>query len=92
MNDPDLERFICKSISQQNWIVVQRDGFGIPIGSLVIVLNETTKFDKNRSKVRDELFRVISREGGKYHVKGLKSGIELIFPRWKITIADVHEK
>jgi hypothetical protein len=92
MNDPDLERFICKSISQQNWIVVQRDGFGIPVGTIVIVLNETTKFDKKRSKVRDELFRVIGYSGGKYTVRGLKSGIELIFPRWKVAVADTREK
>jgi hypothetical protein len=92
MNDADLERFISRSISQQNWVVSQRSGFKVPIGSLVIVLNETTKFDKKRSLVRDELFRVIGYSGGKYTVKGIKSGVELVFPRWKVSIADVMEK
>jgi hypothetical protein len=91
MNDPELERHIVRSIAQQNWVVSQRDGFAIPIGTIVIALNETTKFDKKRSIVRDELFRVISRAAGKYVVKGMKSGVELTFPRWKITIADTRQ-
>jgi hypothetical protein len=92
MNDYDLERFICRSISQQNWVAIQREGYSIPIGSIVIVLNETTKFDKKRSKVRNELFRVIDNKHGKYIVRGMKSGVELVFPRWKINLADLRQE
>jgi hypothetical protein len=82
--DPDLEMYICRRISQENMEVRRAQGFGLAVGSRCLVYNDISPMDKRRSAARDENFVVVQHERGKYRLRGERSGVLLWLPRWKI--------
>jgi hypothetical protein len=83
-HDRDLEMYLCRRITQQNIITKSADGFDVPIGSIVLVYSDISPLDKRRRATWNELFKVIEHERGVYTVRGMKTGVELFAPRWKI--------
>jgi hypothetical protein len=61
----------------QPWFKLRR-------GTRAWCYNEVDKMDKRRSQVIPEQFEVQVVQGGKYHLTGVKSGREILLPRFKI--------
>jgi hypothetical protein len=54
--------------------------FKLKSGTRVWCYNEVDKIDKRRSQVIPEQFEVEATQGGKYSLKGIKSGRLIPFP------------
>jgi hypothetical protein len=77
-NDPELEHEIIRRQMIMNDIIVNSDGFMLPVGSIVEVYNDKDILAKRRSMTKSY----------KYTVKGFKRGFyELIDPQGKMILS-----
>jgi hypothetical protein len=78
--DAELEAFITRAISQQNALTLHQPDYVITVGDVVAVYNVAGKHDKRRSRVRDQLYKVVGYERGLYQLLG-RDGHEMLAPR-----------
>lgn len=81
--DPDLEEYIVRRITQENYIIKCQPGFNIPLNTQVKVYNEHDSLMKRRSIIRPGIYHVIGFNNGLYEVIDDKNNVQLI-PRTKI--------
>jgi hypothetical protein len=87
--DRELRDYIKRRICQENALTIHRQGFAIPIGDIVALYNPANIFDKRRSRVIREVFRVVDFKNGTYEIKGIDSGKVLHVPRSQLKPAPV---
>jgi hypothetical protein len=78
--DAELEAFITRAISQQNALTLHQSDYVITVGDVVAVYNVAGKYDKGRSRVRDQPYKVVGYERGLYQLLG-RDGHEMLAPR-----------
>jgi hypothetical protein len=73
-------------LRQKNMRKMMPPWFKLRRGTGVLCYKEVDKMDKRRSQVIPEQFEVQAFQGGKYSLKGIKSGREILLPRFKILL------
>uniref|UniRef100_UPI0025A4FF83 hypothetical protein n=1 Tax=Bacteroides acidifaciens TaxID=85831 RepID=UPI0025A4FF83 len=72
--DPDLEEFIVKRISQENFKIMSQPGFHLEPNTSVKLYNEHDSLMKRRSIIQPGEFKVIGKENGLFKVEGKLNG------------------
>jgi hypothetical protein len=79
-DDPQLELFINRAISQHNAMVVHQPDYQLLDGELVAVYNVAGKHSKRRTRVRSQPYRVDGYDRGLYRLTG-RDGHAMLAPR-----------
>ena len=82
-NDIKLETFIVKRIVEENYKIMNSDGFKLEKGSQVKLYNEKDSLMKRRSMVQPGIHTIKGFKNGLYEVKDDKNKTQMI-PRYKI--------
>ena len=82
-NDIKLETFIVKRIVEENYKIMNSDGFKLEKGSQVKLYNEKDSLMKRRSTVQPGRHTIKGFKNGLYEVKDDKNKTQMI-PRYKI--------
>ena len=82
-NDSKLETFIVKRIVEENYKIMNSDGFKLEKGSQVKLYNEKDSLMKRRSTVQPGRHTIKGFKNGLYEVKDDKNKTQMI-PRYKI--------
>ena len=82
--DPDLEEFIVKRISQENFKIMSQPGFHLEPNTSVKLYNEHDSLMKRRSIIQPGNHQIVGFKNGLYEVKDDKNRTQLI-PRYKVT-------
>lgn len=81
--DSELEEFIARRICQQNYNVMNRDGFKLKNGTPVKIYNEKDSLMKRRSVIQPGRFTVNGFKNGLYEVINEDDETQMI-PRYKL--------
>jgi hypothetical protein len=83
-SDSQLQYYLIRKLRQKNMRKTLQPWFKLRRGTRVWCYNDVDKMDKRRSQVIPEQFEVQATQGGKYQLKGIKSGRLILLPRFKI--------
>jgi hypothetical protein len=81
--DPELELYINRRISQENAITTHQQDYALTGGEIVCVYNPAAKMGKRRMRVRDQPYKIVNYDRGMYQLEGL-NGECMIAPRTMI--------
>ena len=84
---PELQNIYYKNLMGMNYLQTTQDGYQLPVGTLVSILNERDKYmDKRRTIVRPRVYRIIGMHGGYYICQNVEESHDKVeVPRFKVS-------
>ena len=83
-NSPELERLFVIECKKYNYYISSHHDYNLNQNQNVRVLNDTSVFEKRRTKLNKDIFKVNNRIGNIYELVNTKTNEKVYKPRYKI--------